>query len=252
MTAPLLEARGLVYRYPDGTPGLECVHLELRAGERVALVGANGAGKSTLLLHLSGCLQPDTGVLQLAGRALGAGDLVELRRRVGLVFQDPDDKLFMPSALEDVAYGPLNQGCDPSLSEARALACLGSVGAAHLRDRTPLRLSAGEKRRVAIAAVLALEPDLLVLDEPTTGLDPRGRRALIELLAGLEHGALIATHDLDLVLDLCPRVVVMNAGKIAADGPAADLLSDPALLDACGLERPTRLRPCASCGELPT
>lgn len=242
MNAPLLDARTLRYDYPDGTPALRGVDLRLTRGEAVAVVGANGAGKSTLLMLLAGLLTPAAGQLQLdgpppAGRDAGRNPLLG---RVGYVFQDADDQLFMPTVREDVAFGPLNQGLPPDQVRARVDQALQAVGALHLIDRAPYHLSGGEKRIVAIAGVLAMHPDLLVLDEPTAGLDPAARRRLIGLLQGFTPTRVVATHDLDLVLDLCERVVVLHEGRIAADGPARTLLRDADLLQRCRLEAPLR------------
>ena len=204
----------------------------------MAIVGANGAGKSTLLQHLNGLLRPDSGSVQIEGVALMRTTLPALRRRVGYVFQDADDQLFMPTVQDDVAFGPLNLGLTPPEVQARVQAALAAVGATALAARAPHRLSGGEKRAVAIAGVLAMAPSILALDEPTTGLDPAGRRRLIELLRGLPLTRVIATHDLDLVLDLCPRVIVLHQGRVQADGAPQVLFADADLLRRCHLEPP--------------
>jgi cobalt/nickel transport system ATP-binding protein len=177
------------------------------------------------------------------------GTYLDIRRTVGLLFQDPDDQLFMPTVFEDVAFGPRNLGLPEAEVEARVQRALARVGIPHLKDRPPYRLSAGQKRRAALAAVLAMGPDVLLLDEPTAGLDPHGRRQLIGLLKEFHHTKLVATHDLDLVLELCPRTLVLHEGRLAADGPTERIFRDEALLEACHLERPAALRPCPRCGH---
>jgi cobalt/nickel transport system ATP-binding protein len=239
---------GVRFAYPDGTRALDGVSFELTHGESAALVGANGAGKSTLLLHLNGILAADEGRIVVGELPVGRGTLANVRRTVGTVFQDPDDQLFMPTVFDDVAFGPLNLGMPETDCRERVRACLEQVGAWHLRDRPPHRLSNGEKRRVALAAVLAMSPDILLLDEPSTGLDPRGRRQVIELLRGFTHTKLIVTHDLDLALELCSRTIVLHEGRVAADGPSSIVLGDAAMLERCGLEVPPRARPCPRCG----
>lgn len=240
----------LGFSYPDGTAALAGVSFEIGHGESVAVVGANGAGKSTLLLHLNGILLADTGRVIVGDLPVTATTLAHVRRTVGTVFQDPDDQLFMPTVFDDVAFGPLNFGMPESECRERVRRCLEQVGAWHLRDRPPHRLSGGEKRRVAVAAVLAMSPDILLLDEPSTGLDPRGRRQVIELLRGFSHTKLIVSHDLDLVLDLCPRTLLLHEGRLVADGPSRRLLGDAPLLERCGLEVPPGARPCPHCGRV--
>ncbi len=249
MSHHIVELRELAFSYPDGTAALRGVSLRITHGEAVAVVGANGAGKSTLLHQLDGSLRPSGGELRVGDVPVTPGTLPTVRRAVGMVFQDPDDQLFMPSVFEDVAFGPLNQGLPPAEVERRVVEALETVGALHLRRRPPFRLSGGEKRAVAIATVLAMAPDILVMDEPSAGLDPRGRRRLIELLRRFEHTRIVATHDLDLALELCERTVVLAKGAVVADGPTAELLADRALLEANGLERPLRLQGCPVCGD---
>jgi cobalt/nickel transport system ATP-binding protein len=239
---PAVELRALAHVYADGTPALQGIDLCIAPGEVVALIGANGAGKSTLLLHLNGLLLPGSGSVHIDGLAVTRATLPAVRRRVGYVFQDADDQLFMPTVQDDVAFGPLNLGLPAAEVQARADAALAAVGAGHLASRAPYRLSGGEKRAVAIAGVLAMAPALLVLDEPTSGLDPAGRRRLIELLRGLTPTRLIATHDLDLVLDLCTRVLVLHEGRLQTDGPPHTVFADHELLRRCQLEPPPNTR----------
>lgn len=249
MSHHIVEAAGLSFAYPDGTRALEGVSFRIEHGESVAIVGANGAGKSTLLQHLDGCLTPATGTVRIGDYPISKATLAAVRRSVGMVFQDPDDQLFMPTVFDDVAFGPLNLGLPADEVEARVQRALETVGAAHLKDRPPYRLSGGEKRAVAIATVLSMSPDVLVLDEPTASLDPRSRRQLIALLSGFAHTKIIATHDLDLVLDLCGRTIVLQGGRVAADGPTSELLRDRVRLEAWGLELPLRLQGRPACGQ---
>jgi cobalt/nickel transport system ATP-binding protein len=225
-----IEARGLRFRYPDGTAGLDGVDLRIAHGERVAVLGPNGAGKTTLMLQLNGLLAGE-GDLSVAGVDL-PGDLRTLRARVGLVFQDPDDQLFMPTVREDVAFGPLNLGATPAEAEALVAEALATVRMSHVAGRAPHQLSLGQRRRVAIATVLAMGPRLLVLDEPSASLDPRARRELLELLRGIDRTMLVVTHDLPFAAALCERAVVLSAGRVVADGPCGEILADTALLEA--------------------
>ncbi len=238
MSHHIVEVRDLAYSYPDGTPGLRGVSFRITHGEAVAIVGANGAGKSTLLQHLNGILAPTAGTIRVGDFPLTRATLEEVRRTVGMVFQNADDQLFMPTVEDDVAFGPLNLGLPLEEVRARTAEALGTVGASNLAARPPYRLSGGEKRAVAIATVLAMSPSILVMDEPSSSLDPRARRALIGLLATFRHTKIIATHDLDLVLDLCPRTIVLHQGAVAADGPTERIFSDAGLLERCHLEKP--------------
>ena len=249
MSHHIVEVTDLHFSYPDGTPALRGVTFRIVHGESVAIVGANGAGKSTLLRHLNGCLAPETGSLRIGDFPLTRKTLQQVRRTVGMVFQDPDDQLFMPLVRDDVAFGPLNLGLPLEEVEERVTRALATVGAEHLRNRPPHKLSAGEKRSVAIASVLAMDPSILVMDEPSTHLDPKARRRLIGLLKTFEHTKIIATHDLDMVLDLCGRTIVLREGRVAADGPTAEILRNDELLDASRLERPLRLQGCPVCGQ---
>ena len=249
MSHHIVEVTDLHFTYPDGTPALRGVTFRIVHGESVAIVGANGAGKSTLLRHLNGCLAPETGSLRIGDFPLTRKTLQQVRRTVGMVFQDPDDQLFMPLVRDDVAFGPLNLGLPLEEVEERVTRALATVGAEHLRNRPPHKLSAGEKRSVAIASVLAMDPSILVMDEPSTHLDPKSRRRLIRLLKTFEHTKIIATHDLDMVLDLCGRTIVLREGRVAADGPTAEILRNDELLDSSRLERPLRLQGCPVCGQ---
>jgi cobalt/nickel transport system ATP-binding protein len=244
----LVAAQDLHFVYPDGTPALRGVTFAIHHGEAVGLVGPNGAGKSTLLLHLAGVLLPQRGTVRVGDWPVTAATLPHVRRSLGLVFRDPDDQLFMPTVEDDVAFGPLHLDLPPDEVEARVVASLSRVGALHLRRRPAHRLSSGEKRAVAIAAVLAMSPDVLVMDEPSADLDPAARRALIGQLRAFEHTRIVASHDLDLVLDVCSRTIVLDGGTVAADGPTAQVLADDALLASCRLERPLRLQGCPRCG----
>lgn len=227
--------RGLSYAYPGGQQALVGVDLEVRRGEKVALVGPNGAGKSTLILHLNGVLQGE-GSVTVAGLPVEGRHLPTVRAKVGLVFQNPDDQLFSPTVFEDVAFGPLHMGASESDVRRRVTDALARVGMETYADRLSYRLSMGEKKRVAIATVLAMDPEILVLDEPTAGLDPRARGALIGLLADLPITMVVSTHDLAMVREILPRMVVMDAGRVCADGATDELLDDPAMLARHGLE----------------
>lgn len=229
-----LRLRGVRYTYPDGTPGLRGVDLEVPAGELVALLGPNGAGKSTLMRLLNGLLRGD-GTIEVFGQPLTDDTVRPIRSRIGLLFSNPDDQLFSPTVLDDVAYGPLHQGLDEGEVLARSREALAQVGMEAYEDRTPHRLSLGEKKRVAIATVLSMHPDILVLDEPTASLAPAARHELIELLRGLPQTQLIATHDLAMARELATRVVVLSGGEFVGDGPTEVILSDGAFLATHGL-----------------
>jgi cobalt transport protein ATP-binding subunit len=237
----IVHVNDLSYCYPNERSALKSVSFSMEAGEKVALIGPNGAGKSTLLLHLNGLLTGD-GEIQIDGITLGRKTLREVRRRVGLVFQDPDDQLFMPTVLDDVAFGLLNQGLGWEEAARRALHTLEEVGMAEAAEYAPQHLSLGQKKRVALAGVLAMQPPVLVLDEPTAGLDPRARRQLIRLLERLPQTLLAATHDLEMALELCPRALIMDEGTIVAQGDTKILFEDTAQLERHGLEQPCSLR----------
>ncbi len=230
-----IEIADLTYRYPDGREALTSISLKIEAGEKVALIGPNGAGKSTLLLHLNGLLLPQRGRVDACGLIVDEKHLGAVRAAVGLVFQDPNDQLFSPTVFDDVAFGPIYQGHPADEVQRRVTEALTAVGMKDYVSRASYHLSLGEKKRIAIATVLTMLPEILVLDEPSAGLDPRARRELIELLHSLQPTELIATHDLALVRDLCTRTIVMDQGRIVADGPTAELLADEALLLEHGL-----------------
>ncbi len=257
---PAVQVRDLSYRYPDGRPALRGVDLTVLPGESVALVGPNGAGKSTLLLHLNGLLPGKTGLhshggpdpsangkpkgpaVWIDGVAVGPKTGPEVRRRVGLLFQDPDDQLFSTSVLEDVAFGPLNLGKPKAEARRIAMESLERVDLASAADRVPHHLSFGEKKRVCLAGILACEPTILALDEPTANLDPRARRRFLSLLKSLPSTKIIATHDLEMVLELCHRAIILDGGKVVANGLVRNVLGDPILLEAHGLEMPLSLK----------
>jgi cobalt/nickel transport system ATP-binding protein len=238
MTTPALEVRGLLFAYPDGTQALFGVDVTIARGERVALLGPNGAGKTTLVLHLNGIYPAQAGSVAVGGLPVVKERFQEIRRRVGIVFQDPDDQLFMPTVRDDVAFGPANLGIRGEELDVRVKRALVAVGMDGFEDRAPHHLSFGQRRRVAVATVLAMEPEILVLDEPSSNLDPAGRRELAEILLGLDITMLMVTHDLPYALELCPRSIVMNDGLIAADGPTVEILSDEQLMRRNRLELP--------------
>lgn len=250
MTTPVLDVHGLAYAYPDGHQALFGVDLHVHRGERVALLGPNGAGKTTLVLHLNGILAGGAGSVAVSGLPVTKANLQEIRRRVGIVFQDPDDQLFMASVRQDVAFGPANLGLRGAELDRRVMAALDRVGMADFADRPPHHLSFGQRRRVAVATVLAMEPEILVLDEPSSNLDPASRRELADILRSLDVTVLMVTHDLPYALELCPRSVVLSHGTVVADGTTYDVLTDEALMRANRLELPfgfdprtTRLAP---------
>jgi len=235
---PVLDVRGVAYAYPDGHQALFGVDLHVHRGERVALLGPNGAGKTTLVLHLNGILTPGAGSVAVSGLPVAKANLQEVRRRVGVVFQDPDDQLFMPSVRDDVAFGPANLGVRGAALEARVHSALEQVGMVEYIDRPPHHLSFGQRRRVAVATVLAMEPEILVLDEPSSNLDPASRRELADILRSLDVTVLMVTHDLPYAYELCPRSVVLSDGVVVADGPTREVLTDDALMSAHRLELP--------------
>jgi len=241
----VLQARDLHFSYHDGHPALRGVSFQMCEGEKVALVGPNGAGKSTLMLHLNGILPQGArasmhaqGEVTVGGNRLTRDNLPAIRAMVGLVFQNPDDQLFSPTVFEDVAFGPLHMGLPREEVERRVNTALEAVRMTAFRDRLSHHLSVGEKKRIAIATVLSMNPQILILDEPSAGLDPRGRRTLINLLRDLPISMLVSTHDMRLVEELFPRTIVMDEGQIVADGPTRNILENEELLTAHGLEKP--------------
>ncbi|MCS7481409.1 energy-coupling factor ABC transporter ATP-binding protein [Umezawaea endophytica] len=241
-TTPALLVEHLAYAYPDGHQALFGVNLRVQPGERVALLGPNGAGKTTFVMHLNGVISGGSGRIEVAGMPVDKANLKEIRRRVGVVFQDPDDQLFMPTARQDVAFGPANFGLRGAELDERVRGALDAVGMGDFADRSPLHLSGGQRRRVALATVLACDPEILVLDEPSANLEPVARRELAEVLLGLDRTMLMVTHDLPYALQLCTRSVVIDDGVVVADGPTREVLADTELLAAHRLELPYGFR----------
>jgi cobalt/nickel transport system ATP-binding protein len=245
-SAASLDLRGVSYAYPDGHEALRGVDLRIDQGERVALLGPNGAGKTTLVLHLNGILHGGGGSVSVGGLDVDPGDrgrLAEIRRRVGIVFQDPDDQLFLSTVGEDVAFGPANLGLRGPQLQQRVDEALAAVGMLEHRDRAPHHLSFGQRRRVAVATVLAMRPEILVLDEPSSNLDPASRRELATILRGLRITVLMVTHDLPYALELCSRSVIIDGGRIVADGPTSQLLADADRMGRHRLELPLGFDP---------
>lgn len=230
-----IDVKDLYFSYPDGRQALNGATLTVLPGHKTALVGPNGAGKSTLLLHLNGVLQGQ-GWIEVSGLEVNKENISRIRAAVGLVFQDPEDQLFSPTVFDDVAFGPIHLGYAEQEVRSRVADALSAVGMADYEQRVPFHLSIGEKKRISIATVLSMSPEILVLDEPTAGLDPRARRNLIELLRELDMTMLVSTHDMYMVAELFPLVAVMDKGRIAAQGKTGDILSDIALLKRHGLE----------------
>ncbi len=247
MSHHIVEVKDLKYSYPDQTKALSGIDFSIHHGESVAVVGANGAGKSTLLLHLNGFLTPTEGSVRIGDFQLTKKNLRDVRRTVGMVFQDPDDQLFMSTVFDDVAFGPLNLGLSSEEVERVVDKALATVEISDLKERPPYKLSTGQKKRVAIASVLSISPDILVMDEPSAGLDPRARKQLIKLLSTFKHTKIIATHDLDMVLDLCERTIVIDNGEVRADGPTQEIFQNDELLVASHLEKPLRMQKCPVC-----
>ncbi len=235
--APILELRDLHHNYPDGHQALHGISIEINEGEKVALVGPNGSGKSTLMLHINGLLKGE-GSISIAGLPVIEKNYPIIRALVGLVFQNPDDQLFSPTVFEDVAFGPLHMGLDENIVLARVKNALDQVNMSGYAQRYSYHLSVGEKKRISIATVLSMLPEILILDEPSAGLDPRARRSLIELLEKLPQTMLVATHDMLLVKELFDRMIVLDEGLVVADGLTKDIFKDPKLLEAHGLEMP--------------
>jgi len=242
MSHHIVEFKDVHYQYPDGTAALNGLSFKISHGESVGIVGANGSGKSTLLMHTNGYLLPQTGTITIGDFQLDKKTRQEIRKKVGLIFQNPDDQLFMPTVFDDVAFGPLNLGLSPERVSETVQEALETVGCSALRDKPPHHLSGGQKSAVAIASVIAMQPDILVMDEPASHLDPKSRRALINLLRHFHHTKIIASHDLDLILDICERCIIIKGGKVVADGPTEEILSDRQLLEENNLELPLSLQ----------
>ena len=238
MSHHIVEFKDVFFRYSDGTEALKGINFRITHGESVGVVGANGAGKSTLLQHMNGYLVPTSGTITIGDLTLTTKTRREIRKKVGIVFQNPDDQLFMPTVFDDVAFGPLNLGLDEASVRERVRKALGMVNSLDLQDKPPHHLSCGQKSAVAIASVMAMEPDILAMDEPAANLDPRSRRSLISLLKTFKHSKIIASHDLDLILDVCQRCIVIGGGAVVADGPSEEILSNKALLEENNLELP--------------
>ena len=236
-----IEVSHLHYTYPDGTEALRGIELVVEPGEKVALVGPNGAGKSTFLLHLNGILGGGHGSVVIDGTTVEPATVRHVRAMVGLVFQDPDDQLFSPTVREDVAFGPVHMGVPEPELHHRIERALAAVGMSGFEARVPHHLSLGQRKRIAVATVLSMDPGVLVFDEPTAGLDPRGRRGLMALMASRPETLLVSTHDLAMVAETLPRTVILDDGAVVADGLSAELLREEALLEAHGLESPFRL-----------
>ena len=239
--------RNLRFSYPDGYAAIKNISFTVHHGESVGIIGANGAGKSTLLLLLMGVMFPDDGEVLVGDVRVTKKTLPLVRQRLGMVFQDPDDQLFMTTVYDDVAFGPRNYKLDEKEVENRVAMALALVGITHLKGRAPYRLSGGEKRAASIASVLSMQPDVLIMDEPTAGLDPQARRRVIDYLKSFAHTKIIASHDLDMVFETCKRIVIIKEGEMIADGTAAEILTDAVLLKNSGLELPLSLQNCPVC-----
>ena len=252
MSHHTVEVRNLHFSYPDGHEALKDISFTVVHGESVGIIGVNGAGKSTILMLLMGILFPDSGEVLIGDVHLTKKTLPMIRQRVGMVFQNPDDQLFMTNIYDDVAFGPRNYKLDEKEVESRVMGALELVGISELKNRAPFRLSGGEKRAASIACVLSMQPDVLIMDEPTSALDPKARRRVISLLNSFTHTKIITSHDLDLVLETCQRVIVVKNGKITADGATNEILTNSELLDSCGLELPLSIQDCPICSSSKT
>ncbi|MHB8172208.1 MAG: energy-coupling factor ABC transporter ATP-binding protein [Thermincolia bacterium] len=249
MSHHMTEVKDLHYIYPDGHKAINGISFNIHHGESVGIIGANGAGKSTLLMLLMGILFPSQGEVRVGETPITKQTLADIRQRMGMVFQDPDDQLFMTTVYDDVAFGPRNYNLDEKEVKKRVVHALELVGIPHLRDRAPFKLSGGEKRAAAIASVISMHPDILIMDEPTSALDPKSRRRLMKLLSSFEHTKIITSHDLDMVYELCARTIVIKNGEVAADGSTKEILVNAKLMDECGLEMPLALQGCPVCGD---
>jgi len=237
----VIEIKNFSYTYPDGTEALREIDLEILSGESVGIIGPNGAGKSTLLLTLNGILNGRGGI-RILGLEMNNKNLNAIRSKVGIVFQDPDDQLFMPTVFDDVAFGPLNLGTEESVLKVLVETALGQVGMQGYENRSPHHLSFGERKKVALACILSMHPEILALDEPSSNLDPHSRRSIIKILQQIKGTKIIATHDLEMVLDICQRVIVLNHGRIVTAGKTKEILTDTELMESNGLEVPASLR----------
>lgn len=243
-----LEVRNIHFSYADGYEAIKNISFTIHHGESVGIIGANGAGKSTLLMLLMGVIFPDMGEVLVGDVRVTKKTLPMIHQRLGMVFQNPDDQLFMTTVYDDVAFGPRNYKlCEKEVAGLVEKA-LESVGISHLKDRAPFKLSGGEKRSAAIASILSMEPDVLIMDEPTSALDPKSRRRVMSLLKNFEHTKIITSHDLDMMFETCNRIIVIKEGEVAADGTTADILTNVELLESCGLEIPLSLQNCPICG----
>lgn len=242
MSHHIIEFNDVHFAYPDGTRALKGVNFRITHGESVGIVGANGAGKSTLISQMNGYLLPANGTITIGDLQLSRSTINQARKTVGIVFQNPDDQLFMPTVFDDVAFGPMNLGMTKERVIERVIEALNTVGCLHLKAKPPHHLSLGQKRAVTIAAVIAMQPDILVMDEPAASLDPRSRRQLINLLKEFRHTKIIASHDLDLILDICGRCLMISDGKVTADGRADEILLNEKLLEENNLELPLSLQ----------
>jgi cobalt/nickel transport system ATP-binding protein len=249
MSHHIIEAEELHYVYPDKTCALKSINFSITHGESVAVLGENGAGKSTLLMHLNGSLLPTSGEIRIGHIPVTKKTLSIIRQSVGMVFQYPDDQLFMSTVFDDVAFGPLNLGLDQKEVKNRVDEALNTVGLLKLKERPPYHLSGGEKRRIAIASVLSMYPNVLAMDEPSSDLDPKSRRMLINLLKSFKHTKIIASHDLDLIADVCERTLIIFDGKVEADGPTNEIFKDKPLLKRCSLEQPLSMQKCKICRQ---
>ncbi|TJX13467.1 ABC transporter ATP-binding protein [Tissierella creatinini] len=245
-----IEVSNLHFLYPDGNEAIKDISFTIYHGESVGIIGANGSGKSTLLSLIMGVLFPDKGKVKVGDVTVTKKTLAMIRQRLGMVFQDSDNQLFMTTVFDDVAFGPRNYNMDENEVKIRVDEALEMVGISHLIDRAPFKLSGGEKRAAAIACILSMKPDVLIMDEPTLGLDPKSRRRLINILKGFTHTKIITSHDLDMVFETCDRIIVLKDGKVAASGATLEILTNGELLDKCGLEAPLSLQKCPVCGTL--
>jgi cobalt/nickel transport system ATP-binding protein len=244
-----IEVKDLKYTYPDGYNAVNNVSFSIFHGESVGIIGENGAGKSTLMMLLTGIIFPENGVVLVGDVHVTKKTLPMIRQRLGMVFQDSDDQLFMTTVYDDVAFGPRNYKLDEDEVEIRVMKALETVGIAHLKDKAPFKLSGGEKRAASIATILSMQPDILIMDEPTAALDPKSRRRLINLLNNFKHTKIITSHDLDMIMSTCNRIIILKKGEIAADGEVKDILQNAELLESCGLELPLSLQNCPVCNS---